>query len=81
MTDKISAYLTVRAWKMKEAFRNFWEEEKGGTGVIEVVIVLVIVIGLAVIFKDNIEKLLKGLWDNITDQTKPFVKKETPPIT
>lgn len=72
MTDKISAYLTVRAWKMKEAFRDFWEEEKGGTGVIEVVLILVVVVGLALIFREKIGKLVGDLWKNITDTTDTF---------
>lgn len=72
MTDKISAYLTVRAWKMKEAVRDFWKEEKGGTGVVEVILILVVVVGLAVIFRDKIGKLVGDLWKNITGTTDSF---------
>lgn len=72
MTDKISAYLTVRAWKMKEAFRDFWEEEKGGTGVIEVVLILVVVVGLAVIFRNQIGELVGRLWKDIIGKTSDY---------
>lgn len=71
MLNKIAAYATVRMWKMKEAMKNFREEERGDH-VIEIILVLIIVVGLAVIFRDKIAALLNSLWTSITGTTKDF---------
>lgn len=71
MLDKISAYATVRAWKIKEAIRNFWEEERGDH-LVEIILVLVVVVGLAIIFRDKIAELVGKLWTSITGTTDNF---------
>lgn len=48
---------------------NFWNEEEG-IGVVEIILILVILIGLAVVFKNEItaivEKALKSIKDDST---------------
>ncbi len=43
----------------------FWEEEEG-IGVVELILILVVLIGLVIIFKDSLRKLVKEIFDTIT---------------
>lgn len=72
MMSKVSAYAMVKYWKAKEAVKSFFEEERGDSHIIAVILVLVIVVGLALIFRKNIANLLSDLWDNITGTTDTF---------
>lgn len=72
MMSKISADIMVKYWRAKEAFKSFLEEERGDSHIIAVILVLVVVVGLAVIFKDSIADLLDSLWDKITGVTDNF---------
>ncbi|MDD6194135.1 MAG: Flp1 family type IVb pilin [Lachnospiraceae bacterium] len=49
------------------SLRNFLEEEDG-VGVVEVLLILVVLIGLVIIFKKQITKLVNGIFDTITDR-------------
>lgn len=42
--------------------------EEDGIGVVEVILILVVLIGLVLIFKDNITKLVNNIFKTITDQ-------------
>lgn len=46
-------------------FKDFWEEEDG-IGVVELILILVVLIGLVIIFKDSLRKLVKEIFDKIT---------------
>ena len=74
MMSKISADIMVKYWKAKEAFKSFLEEERGDSHIIAVILVLVVVVGLAVIFKDQITALVNSIWDKITDTSKTFIE-------
>lgn len=50
-------------------FREFLMEEDG-VGVIEVVLILVVLIGLVIVFKEQINKLLNNIFTEITKQSK-----------
>ena len=50
---------------------DFWKdfmENEDGVGVIEIVLVLVVLIGLVLIFKGNISKLLKNIFKEINNK-------------
>ena len=47
--------------------RQFWEEEDG-IGVVEVILILVVLIGLVMIFKEQITKLVDDIFKTITKQ-------------
>ena len=53
---------------IKEQIRDFIKED--GVGVIEIVLILVVLIGLVIIFKTNIKKLLDGIFEEINKQSK-----------
>lgn len=48
---------------------EFWKNEDG-VGVIEVVLILVVLIGLVIIFKGQINKLLEDIFKEINAQSK-----------
>lgn len=62
----------MRNFKNKELaseWAAFWKNEQG-VGVIEVVLILVVLIGLVIIFKTQIRKLLENIFKEIETQSK-----------
>ena len=55
--------------RLADEFRAFWADEDG-VGVIEVVLILVVLIGLVIIFKTQIRKLLETIFKQIETQSK-----------
>lgn len=53
---------------LKKEFQAFMEEEDG-VGVIEVVLILVVLIGLVLIFKEQIGKLLNNIFKQINSKS------------
>lgn len=49
-------------------WRQFLQEEDG-MGTVEVILIIVVLVGLVVIFKDQITKIVNDLFDRITSQT------------
>lgn len=43
--------------------------EEDGMGTVEVILIIVVLVGLVVIFKDQITKIVNDLFDKITSQT------------
>ena len=54
---------------LADELRAFWADEDG-VGVIEVVLILVVLIGLVIIFKTQIRKLLETIFKQIETQSK-----------
>lgn len=54
---------------LREEMVTFFKEEDG-VGVIEVVLILVVLIGLVIIFKGQINKLLEDIFKEINSQSK-----------
>ena len=54
---------------LREARAAFLKEEDG-VGVIEVLLILVVLIGLVIIFKGQINKLLEDIFKEINSQSK-----------
>jgi len=52
-------------------FKNFLKEEEG-MGVIEVVLIIIVLIGLAVTFKDKIEALANTLFGKMATEAGKF---------
>lgn len=55
--------------QMGRAVHNLLEDE-AGIGVIELVLILVVLIGLVIIFKEQITKLLENIFKEINSQSK-----------
>ncbi|MCH5338367.1 MAG: hypothetical protein J1E03_06260 [Acetatifactor sp.] len=57
---------------MKENNLKNWKQllrEEDGMGTVEVILIIVVLVGLVVIFKDQITKIVNDLFDKITSQT------------
>lgn len=51
-----------------KGWRDFLREEEG-MGTVEIVLIVVVLVGLVIIFKDQITKIIKDLFSKITSQT------------
>ena len=47
--------------------KEFWEDESGA-GVVELILIIVVLVGLVLIFKEQITDLVNDLFDTIRDQ-------------
>ena len=52
-----------------KTFRQFIKEEDG-MGTVEVLLLIVVLVGLVVIFKEKITEIFNSIFSNITNQTK-----------
>lgn len=72
--------ITNGLWRMKErtkeAVHDFFTTEDGDTNFISIIIVLVIVVALALVFRKNIAKLVKNMWDSIFNDAKGAITGE-----
>lgn len=53
---------------MSEFLKKFWKEEDG-IGVVEIILILVVLIGLVLIFKNQLSNLVNGIFSKIQSQT------------
>lgn len=63
--------------QVKEAVHNFFTDESGDTNLISIVVVLVIVMALAVVFRKNIASLVNGMWQTIFTDANPATHSTT----
>lgn len=55
--------------KSLKNFKQFLREEDG-MGTVEIILIIVVLVGLVIIFKDQITKIVNNLFDRITTQTE-----------
>lgn len=64
-------------WKLKErvgnAVHDFFTTEEGDTNFISILIILVIVIALAAIFRNNIKNMVEAMWNKISGNVNDAV--------
>ncbi|MBO4652514.1 MAG: hypothetical protein IKI15_01875 [Lachnospiraceae bacterium] len=60
-------------WKLKNLAESFKEDQQG-IGVIEVVLILVVLIGLVLIFKNEISSIVSSAFDSIKLNSEAIVK-------
>ncbi|MBQ6368610.1 MAG: hypothetical protein IKG67_11175 [Parasporobacterium sp.] len=48
--------------------KRFLTEDQEGIGVVEVILILLVLVGLVLIFKDQIVSLARSIFSNITSQ-------------
>ena len=51
-------------WRMKQ----YLTDDQNGIGVVEVILILLVLVGLVLIFKDQIISIAKSIFSNITSQ-------------
>ena len=60
----MSEMLNVLLMKTK----SFFKDDENGIGVVEVILILLVLVGLVIIFKDQIVSLARSIFSNITSQ-------------
>ena len=66
MLLKFEVMLQNKLWRASEKIKEFMMDEEGDTNVISIIVVLVIVLGLAIVFKNNLKNLVNTLWGSVT---------------
>ena len=54
---------------MKYGWKRFWKEEDG-IGTVEMILILVVLIALVIIFKNQLTSLVNEIFDKITSQSR-----------
>ena len=58
--DKL--YVSTRNW-----IKSFFEEERGETNIIAIILLILVVVGLVVIFRTQITNLINSLFGKVND--------------
>jgi len=53
---------------MLRDFKDLWKDEEG-MGTVEVILIIVVLVGLVLIFKEQITKIVNSIFNKITKQT------------
>ena len=61
------AYLQVKKFLLKERLNDFLNEERGAADIVAVILIVVIAVAIAWLFKDRIMELINNLFDQIGD--------------
>jgi Flp pilus assembly pilin Flp len=56
---------------MKNFFRKLWQDESG-QGMAEYVLLIVVILGVAFLFKDNIQEMVRGKLGDVKSQFQGF---------
>ena len=54
--------------RIRAFWRDFWQDEDG-MGVVEVILIIVVLIGLVIIFKDWITEVVNDIFEKIVSQS------------
>lgn len=54
---------------MKKRFLSFWNDESG-MGVVEMILIIVVLIAMVLIFKEQITTLVNNIWKSINQSAK-----------
>lgn len=63
----------VNEKKEQMGFRDFWRDESG-MGTVEVILIIVVLIGLVIIFKEQIQELVNRIFETITDESNTVLE-------
>ncbi len=63
---------TDRKEGIKTALQRFWADESG-MGTVEVILIIVVLIGLVIIFKKQINDLVKKIFKKITSDSNQII--------
>ena len=58
---------------MREQWKEFWKDERGITSV-EIILILVVLIGLVLIFKEQMTEIVNNIFKTITTQSGKVLK-------
>lgn len=58
--------------KKENQLKGLWHllQEEDGMGTVEIILIIVVLVGIVLIFKEQLSDIVEGLFDKITNQTK-----------
>ena len=78
MLNMINMAMTSTKVKVDSWFRRVFKEQAGGAEVIATLIIIAVVLVLALVFRDNLTKLVSSLWNNMTSMGKEGAEVTVP---
>lgn len=66
MMNRVDKWIWTAQWKAKNLVKDFLYNEEGDVNIVSMVVLIGIAVFLAVIFKNNIKKLLETLFKTIS---------------
>ncbi len=66
MMNRVDKWIWTAQWKAKNLVKDFLYNEEGDVNIVSMVVLIGIAVLLAVIFKNNIKKLLETLFKTIS---------------
>lgn len=70
MENNISSKAYFIKEDLKIKLKKLMKEEKGETNIVSIIFIIIIVIGLAIIFRDRLTELINSLFDQIEEDVK-----------
>lgn len=67
---RLLANYETKKFVAKEKMKGFLQEEKGAADIVAVILIVLIAVGIALIFRDNIKKLVEDLFTKIKNEAK-----------
>lgn len=74
---KMAAKKLLLQDRVKEAKEIGWKEDNRGIAIIEVILILVILMGVIVIFRDKIEEIVRAVFESIMGDKDKTLKDIT----
>lgn len=65
---RVKEFCEWKAWELAMGWKRVWED-RSGVGVVELILILVVLIGLVLIFKNQLTSLVNDIFDKITRQS------------
>lgn len=62
---------TLEGMKRRKTWKEFLREEDG-MGTVEIILIIVVLVGLVWIFREQITEIVESIMDKITKQTSKF---------
>ena len=66
--DALVSFAERRVIRMKKLWLRFWREEDG-VGVVELILILVVLIALVLIFKEQLTELVEDIFKKVVKQS------------
>lgn len=74
--DTLLVYGKIVRHNVTEGIKDFLKKERGGSEIVATIVLIAIVVLLAVLFKEQIAKLVNTMWDSINTKADAVVKEE-----
>lgn len=69
MNEKVAKNEVNKLEKGKKYMQDFWKNEDG-MGVVEIVLIIIVLVGLVILFKNQITSLVNTILSKMTSQAK-----------